>query len=139
MGRSYLFECAKCGYKAKVSGRTDHGFDFSVQTILCRDCRKLYDAVIRLKIPHEVSLKTWPGAPNHRLRKTRTASDIPPTFETVLNRLPLPGAKRFRWLQFKIRCPISSVHKVQEWNEPGHCPRCGVYLEKNALPFRMWE
>jgi hypothetical protein len=138
MGRSYLFECAKCGYKAKVSGRADNGFDFSVQTILCRDCKKLYDAVIRLKVPDEVGLKPFPGNPANRLRKTRPA-DPPPTFEAVLNRLPLPGAKRFKWLQFKLRCPISSVHKVQVWNEPGRCPRCGLYLEKNALPFRMWE
>ena len=139
MGRSYLFECPKCGYKAKVSGRADHGFDFSVQTILCRDCKKLYDAVIRLKVVHQVGFKFSPGSPANRMRKTRTAPDAPPAFDTVLNRLPLPGAKRFRWLQFKIRCPVSSVHKVQVWNEPDRCPRCGIYLEKNALPFRMWE
>jgi hypothetical protein len=139
MGRSYLFECARCGYKAKVSGRADHGYDFSVQTILCRDCKTLYDAVIRLKVLDDVGLKSFPGNPANRLRKTRPASETAPALDVVLNRLPLPGAKRFKWLQFKIRCPVSSVHKVQTWDEPGRCPRCGIYLEKNALPFRMWE
>ena len=53
MGRSYWFECPKCGYRAKVSGRADQGLTFFVQTILCCDCRELYDAVTRLKVPDE--------------------------------------------------------------------------------------
>ena len=53
MGRSYWFECPKCGYRAKVSGRADRGLSFFVQTILCRDCRELYDAVTRLRVPDE--------------------------------------------------------------------------------------
>ena len=134
MGRTYLFECPKCEFKAKVSGRADQGFNFSVQTILCRDCKKLYDAVVRLKILNEPA-KLFPA----RIGKLQKIPDTPPTFESVLNRLPLPGAKRFRWIQFKIRCPLSTVHKVQAWNDPGRCPRCGIYLEKNALPFRLWE
>jgi transcription elongation factor Elf1 len=50
MGRSYWFECARCGYRAKVSGRVDRGFNFFVQTIVCRDCKELYDAVTRIKV-----------------------------------------------------------------------------------------
>ena len=53
MGRSYWFECPKCGYRARVSGRADQGLSFVVQTILCCDCRELYDAVTRLKVPDE--------------------------------------------------------------------------------------
>jgi hypothetical protein len=30
MGRSYWFECPKCGYRAKVSGRADRGLSFFV-------------------------------------------------------------------------------------------------------------
>ena len=56
MGRSYWFECVKCGYRAKVSGRADRGLNFFVQTILCRDCRELYDAITRVKIPDEFGL-----------------------------------------------------------------------------------
>ena len=34
----------------KSSGRADRGLSFFVQTILCRDCRELYDAVTRLRV-----------------------------------------------------------------------------------------
>jgi hypothetical protein len=50
MGRSFWFECSRCGYRATVSGGADRGRDLFVQTISCRDCRKLYDAVTRLRI-----------------------------------------------------------------------------------------
>jgi hypothetical protein len=50
MGRTYLFECPKCEYSARVSGREDRGFTVCVQTIVCRDCRRLYDAVVRLRV-----------------------------------------------------------------------------------------
>src|SRR5262245_7124320 len=138
MGRSYLFECPKCGFNAKASGGPDHGHDFSVQTIACRDCKKLYDAVTRLRVLHEIDLKP-PLGPPLRLRKYPKVSETPPGFESVLNRLPLPGAKRTRWVQFKLRCPVSPLHKVQVWTEPGKCPRCGIYLEKGAVPYRRWE
>jgi hypothetical protein len=52
--------------------------------------------------------------------------------------LPLP-ARQVAWIHFRIRCPISPIHQVRPWNEPDKCPRCGVYLERNALPFRIWE
>ena len=49
MGRTYLFECSKCGYRARVSGGADRGRHVVVQTILCADCKELYDAVIAFK------------------------------------------------------------------------------------------
>jgi len=45
MGRTYLFECPKCGYRAKVSGGSDCGTRFGVQTVMCLDCKELHDAV----------------------------------------------------------------------------------------------
>ncbi len=63
----------------------------------------------------------------------------PPTFESVLNRLDYTGVKHFRWVHFKPQCPVSPIHRIQIWNEPVKCPRCGLYLEKNALPYRIWE
>ena len=57
MGRSYHFECAKCGYRTIVSGRADRGLNLAVQTIVCRDCRKLFDAVTKLKVPDDSALK----------------------------------------------------------------------------------
>ena len=137
MGRSYHFECPRCGYRAKVSGRADRGSHLWVQTILCRDCKVLYDAVTRLKVPGESGFRPNAGFPNGRLRKKN--ADRPPAFEAALNRLPLRAGNRAKWIPFKVACPVSAAHKVQIWNEPGKCPRCGVYLERNALPFRLWE
>jgi len=139
VGQTYQFECPKCGYKTRVSGKGDRGFNFSVQTILCRDCKKLYDAVVRLKVADEPLPRSFSRTEPTPARRMKFARVTAPAFDAAVNQLPLPGAKPSVWLQFKIRCPVSSVHKVQVWNEPGKCPRCAVYLEKNALPFRVWE
>lgn len=136
MGRSYLFECAKCSYKACVSGGVDKGFEFWVQTAACRDCRILFDSVVRLRIP-DTGLKTPFEIQRQRLR--RAEQETPPTLEAVLNRLTPLGVRRFKWVPFRIRCAISLAHRVHAWNEPGKCPRCGNYLEKNAIPFRYWD
>ena len=140
MGRSYWFECSKCGYRARVSGRADQGLRFVVQTILCHDCRELYDAVTRLKVPNE-----WGGLGNLgslrrvRLSKAHPRNATPPTFQAVLNWLLPKGMGRHRWLPFEIQCPVSVMHRVRNWNSPDRCPRCGVHLEKSALPYRLWD
>jgi hypothetical protein len=137
MGKTYLFECPKCNYKARVSGGADRGVHFFVQTILCRDCKELYDAVVRLKVPDEQKITA--SFSRIGFRKPRPGADTPPRFESALNRLAVRGVSRFKWTPFKARCPLSPAHRVQPWNEPGKCPKCGYYLEKNALPFRVWE
>lgn len=134
MGRSYLFECPKCGYKAKVSGGPDSGFECSVQTALCRDCRNLFDSVMRLRVP-DPGLKI----PSEFQRLRKSQAEAPPTLDAALNRLLPVGIRKFKWAVFKIRCPISRAHRVSAWNDPGKCPRCGTFLEKNALPFRYWD
>jgi hypothetical protein len=136
MGRSYLFECSKCEYKAKVSGGEDSGLQFFVQTAACRDCRVLFDSVVRLKIP-DTGLKFSAGF--QRLRLGKSEAEPAPKFEAVASLLPPVGVKKFKWVNFKIRCPVSALHRVRAWNEPGKCPRCGNFMEKNALPFRYWE
>jgi hypothetical protein len=140
MGRSYWFECPKCGYRAKVSGRADRGVSFCVQTILCRDCKELYDAVTRLKVPEESSLLGNSGA-LHKAKFSRARRNIhpPPTFQSALSRLPLAGVKRTGWLPFKLQCPVSALHRVRSWNDPDQCPKCGVFLEKGGLPYRLWD
>jgi hypothetical protein len=136
MGRSYLFECPKCSYQAKVSGGEDSGFEVFVQTAACRDCRMLFDAVVRWRMP-DTGLKITSELQRFRLRKSQT--ETPPTLETALSRLPPVDIRKFKWVSFKIRCPVSPAHRAHAWNEPGKCPRCGTYLEKNALPFRYWD
>lgn len=135
MGRSYLFECSKCGYKAHVSGGPDTGLQFAVQTAVCRDCRAVFDSVIRLKVP-DFGLRI--PAELQRFGSSKKA-EVPPAFEAVLKRLPPAGIDGFKWKEFKVRCPVSFAHRVRVWNDPGKCPRCGVFMEKNALPFRYWE
>ena len=137
MGRSYWFECPKCGYRAKVSGRADRGLGCFVQTILCRDCNALHDAVTRLRVPEEpIGTGHLTGRVQFDPRRRPT---VPPAFRAVLNRLPQMGIKRFKWLTFELRCPISAFHRVRSWNEPDRCPKCGTYLEKSALPYRLWD
>jgi len=140
MGRSYWFECPKCGYRAKVSGRADRGLSFFVQTILCRDCRELYDAVTRLRVPDEsVRWGVFAGWQRSSIQKPQKSFREAPPFQAALNRLPQTGVKRFKWLPFKIQCPVSSAHRVRNWNDPDKCPKCGIFLEKSALPYRLWD
>jgi len=123
-----------------VSGRADRGLGFFVQTILCRDCKELYDAITRLKVPDESGgLRTPMGFDKGRFMKAPPAIAAPPSFHAVLNRLPPTGVKRFKWLPFKLLCPVSAVHRVRSWNDPDQCPKCGLFLEKSALPYRLWD
>lgn len=137
MGRTYLFECSKCGYRAKVSGGADRGLHFAVQTISCADCKELHDAVTDLKVPVVPPVGRW------KLKTARLDSPKiptpPPKFQAVLNRLLPKTGGRFRWIRFKPVCPVAAYHRVKEWQQPGHCPRCGIFLECNALPFRRWD
>jgi len=133
MGRTYLFECEKCGYRAKVGGGTQRGRHLTAQTILCLDCRVLFDAVTELKVPAvpASNLNQWKLKPDRNPKKA-------PRFETALNRL-LPGDGRFHWIEFKPACPVSERHRVRIWKQPGKCPKCGVFLDGSAAPYKQWE
>jgi hypothetical protein len=139
MGRTYLFECSRCGYRAKVSGGVDRGFHVAIQTVVCGECKELYDAVTGLKVsvPANAALQRW-KLKTSRLDSFKAPAQAP-TFQAALSRLPPSGAKRFRWLRFKPACPISPRHSVREWRQPGKCPKCGYFLEASAIPFRVWD
>jgi len=135
MGRSYAYECTRCGYRAKVSGGADRGVVAFVQTVLCRDCKELYDAVTRFRVPENTASK-----PNSSLAVSlRARTACPPTLQFALNRLRYTGVKRFKWVTFEPQCPASPSHRIRLWNDPDRCPKCGIYLEKSALPYRLWE
>jgi NAD-dependent SIR2 family protein deacetylase len=121
MGRTYLFECSKCGYRARVSGGADRGRHAAVQTILCAECRELYDAVIEFK----------PSRPGEKNLKTA------PKFTALLNRLPPRGARR--WVKLKPACPFSPRHRIRLWKQPDKCPKCGTFLDPGVIPFRLWD
>ena len=144
MGRSYWFECSKCGYRVKVSGRADRGLHVFVQTIHCRDCKELLDAVTRIRMPDQVpgpvrARFSAGGLAWFKLAGRNWATDGPPSLQTVLGRLSYIGFTRFKWLDFEPQCPVSPRHSVQSWSEPGKCPKCGVFLEKSAVPYRIWD
>jgi len=121
MGRTYLFECSKCGYRARVSGGADEGQHVCLQTVLCADCKELYDAVIAFK----------PSTCKAIL------PDIAPQFAILLNRLPPRGVRQ--WHEFKPACPLSPRHRVRVWKQPDKCPKCGTYLDPSPTPFRRWD
>jgi len=139
MGRTYWFECSKCGYRAQVSGKPDRGLNFFVQTIVCMDCKALYDAVTRLKVPDESKGPRFSFGLNGLKLSLQQRNTVPPSFQSALNHLPYKGVRHFKWLNFKVQCPISPIHRVQTWSENDKCPRCKLYLDKNALPYRIWE
>jgi hypothetical protein len=115
-----------------------------VQTIRCRDCKELHDVVTRIRIPDEIQDRVRAsfcagGLPRAKLPGRSWAAKGPPSFQAALGRLSYTGSTRFRWLDFKPQCPVSPSHAVQSWSEPGRCPKCGIFLEKNAVPYRIWE
>jgi len=141
MARSYLYECSRCGYQAKVSGRADQGVDLLVQTILCRDCREILDAVTHLRLPSAIlNSCAWKSKPPIQPSSSlEFLPNRPPPFLTALARLPARDISRHRWVEFPLQCPNSARHRIRPWKDPDLCPRCGTHLEKTGLPYRVWD
>ena len=138
MGRTYVFECAKCGYRATVAGGVAEGSHFAVRTLHCLDCRELHDAVTELKVPTTaVSLARWKLKPTPF--DTGPSDDKPPTFHAALSHLVVGSGKRYRWVKYKLVCPVSLRHRIRVWKNPGKCPKCGVFLEGGGTPFKVWD
>ena len=140
----YQFECARCGYRARVTGGAADSAWLTVQTICCHDCRALHDAVLRIKsnyVPPSRKVRL------SRVTAKRIASTLstplpqqpPPRFPAVLDRLRTATKGRGRWLDFDLACPVSARHRISRWKRPGKCPRCGADLEPAGAAFRIWE
>jgi hypothetical protein len=127
MGRTYHFECPQCQYRAKVSGGVDSGVHCEVQTVVCLDCRELQDVFTRLR-GEESALARKPKFPDF------FTPEIPPVLLADSS-----GKRKLVWKQFLLACPVNAQHKVEPWGEPGRCPRCGNFMEKDGIPFRLWE
>src|SRR5437762_1553319 len=121
MGKSYWFECSRCGYRAKVAGRADEGLHMSVQTILCEECKELYDAVTRLRLL-DGSRPLMHGALSAEAIGGPADLKRAPSFQWALNRLRFTGEKISDWLKFPLKCPVSASHKIRVWNDPDKCP-----------------
>ena len=135
MGRVYLFTCERCEYQARVSGGADDGYHCVTQTVACADCRALYDAAIKLRVAEK------PSAPLRRAKKFLATDNKAPVLapSDPTNRLLFGEPPKTKWVSLKLSCPVSAQHRVERWNAPGKCPRCGNYLERGALPFRVWD
>ena len=138
MGRTFLFECSRCHYKAAVVGGADRGFNCFVQTIVCRDCSSLYDVATRLRVAESQTERP----PQLRWRPlalaAESADQARPPFAWY-NRLLFAATRKARWVTLKLRCPVSMTHRIAPWQEPGKCPRCNTYLERTVMPYRIWD
>jgi hypothetical protein len=143
MGRTYAFECSRCGYTAKVSGGEDRGYNCFVHTITCSNCKQLYDAVIRARM---ADARSGPASSKPSFGSVKRKKEPPvislgssatPFFSP--NRLLYPGRALTRWVDFHLRCPINPAHRIELWSAPGKCPRCGCHLDRSLLPYRVWD
>jgi len=126
MGRTYQFECPVCHYHVKVSGGADSGIHCEVQTVVCRDCRELLDVFTKVRRrANAVEKIKFPAF---------FRPEIPPVilFDSSTQR-------RLVWQTFKLACPVEASHFVEEWNDPGRCPQCGNFMEKNGFPTKNWD
>jgi len=139
MGRTHLFECTKCGYRATVTGGGAHGPHLAVQTIHCLDCRELFDAVTELKVPATLvsSLPRWKLKPTPF--ENGPSEEKPPTIAAALNYLVVGRGQHFRWVRYQTVCPVSARHRIRLWKQPGKCPKCGAFLEGSGTPVKAWD
>lgn len=109
-----------------------------MQTVVCHDCRELFDVFTRIRKRRQPVIA----------RRTLMNSEIiiPPAllvehpvreFPEKPEPRPLP-APTF-WEDREISCPIASSHRIEPWRDPGRCPRCGNFMEKNGLPWKLWD
>lgn len=155
MGRAYRFDCLRCNYSARVCAGEARHSGFATRTIICLDCREVYDVVSALRL--ETRWIIWRG--RHRIggaplalsaeqiRRIEDRLNLPRELLPQARRLELHpisaspmdrGAPR-RWVKIKPICPVNSKHRIRSWSEPVKCPRCHAPLERSPYPFRVWE
>ena len=126
MGRTYHFECPVCHYHAKISGGADSGIHCEVQTVVCRNCRELLDVFTKVR--------RRPGGVEKIKFPAFFRPEIPPVILSDSS-----GQRRLVWQIFKPACPVEARHFVEAWKDPGRCPRCGNFMEKNGFPTKNWD
>jgi len=128
MGRTFHFECPQCHYRAKVSGGADGGLHCEVRTVVCRDCRELMDVFTKVRRRadgKDSGAVKFPGF---------YRPEIPPVIlrdGTIM--------RQWVWQKFPPACPVDAKHFVEPWKDPGRCPRCGNFMEKDGLPIKIWD
>jgi hypothetical protein len=133
VGKTFHYECTQCQYRANLSGGADSGLNCDVQTIICRDCRELFDVFTRVRCiaGHKEFTRNF---------STFVRPEIPPVVLRDSLFAPKPLVPReFEWQKMKLKCPAQPKHFVEPWKNPGRCPRCGAFMAQTGLPFRVWE
>ncbi|MGD1088272.1 MAG: hypothetical protein ABR955_06050 [Verrucomicrobiota bacterium] len=133
MGRTFHYQCSQCPYHARLSGGADSGVNCDVQTIICRECRELFDVFTRVR-----------RVAGHKEFARNLSAFARPEIPPVILRDSLFAPKRaeprrFEWQKIKLECPVAAKHFVEAWKYPGRCPRCHAFMEQEGLPFRVWE
>jgi hypothetical protein len=132
MGRTFHYHSTQCQYRARICGGADSGLDCDVQTVLCRECRELFDVFTRVR-----RVVGYGEFARHFSAFTRP--EIPPVI--LRDSLFAPkraSPRRFEWHKMKLTCPVAAKHFVEVWKHPGRCPRCHAFMEQEGLPFRVW-
>src|SRR5207247_454637 len=138
MGKTYLYDCPRCNYRAKVSGGAADGLCRAVQTIECLDCKALHDVMVRVRVAESEVRPRQPlwGANPFNPRPVESSSI---GLSAATEKLLFAGLSHSKWVDLKVRCPVSKLHRTRPWMEPGKCPRCGAYLERTLIPYRIWD
>lgn len=129
MGCSYMFECPRCYYRVVVAGGRASGPHCEIQTMMCIDCKALFDFAVRLRVTSEQLPGTAKGT------GPRPAQH--PDARDVINRLV--RLTRSYWLERQPQCPNGTTHRLEPWSAPGPCPKCGTVLERTLMPYRVWD
>jgi len=138
MGKTYLYNCPRCGYRAKVSGVVDDGFGRIIQTIECCDCKELYDVPIRVRAT-DAEVRARRNIWGKKPFTTIAGGCDPSLFSVLADKMLTVGLTQTKWFVLKPVCPVSGLHRTRPWKEPGKCPRCGTWLERTLIPYRIWD
>ena len=92
MGSTYRYVCPNCDYSAEVSGGDDMGMLCETKTILCKDCKKLYDVVTKYHGEEEMKL-ICPEVSNHNVSKWKFPDICPVCGQMMQEDMFFPGAK----------------------------------------------
>jgi hypothetical protein len=123
----------QCQYRSSLSGGADSGLNCDVQTIICRECRELFDVFTRVRrlTGHKEFARNF---------SMFVRPEIPPVILRDSLFVPMRSEpRRFEWQQMRLECPVVAKHFVEAWKHPGRCPRCYAFMEQEGLPFRIWE
>ncbi len=143
----FQYSCPHCEYQVRVVGGADNGVNCAVQTIVCLDCRKLFDVFTRLRLREGGEEASSQGNKTKSNRKLLPTGIVIPPIHLMENswndyspgrQISAPVQKKY-WTDVKLACPIANYHRIEVWNWPGRCPRCGTHLESNGFPFRLWD